>query len=59
MPRHWIPTKATLGFERTPGGCRVSITVADNIGFGIRTGAKGRFGSVLESQLEAIKASLT
>ena len=56
MPRSWIPTKATLGFAEAERGCRVDITVADNFGAGVRVGVKGRFGSLLESQLVEIKS---
>jgi hypothetical protein len=58
MPRNWIPTKATVGFTGTERGCRVDITVADNFGFGIRTGVKGRFGGLVDEQLAGIKAAL-
>ena len=56
MPRSWIPTKATLGIAETERGCRVDITVADNYGVGVRTGVKGRFGSLLEAQMAEIKS---
>jgi len=54
MPKSWMPTKAMLGFAEAERGCRVDITVADNFGVGVRTGVKGRFGSLLEAQMAEI-----
>jgi len=54
MPKSWMPTKATLSFAEAEKGCRVDITVADNYGLGVRTGIKGRYGSLLEAQMSEI-----
>ena len=54
MPKSWMPTKATLSFADAEKGCRVDVTVADNYGLGIRTGIKGRYGSLLEAQMSEI-----
>ena len=54
MPKSWMPTKATLSFTEAEKGCRLDITVADNYGLGVRTGIKGRYGSLLEAQMSEI-----
>ena len=58
MPKDWMPTKATVGFESAGPGCRVTVTIADNFGLGIRTGMKGRDQDLLDSLPEGIASVL-
>ena len=50
-----IPTTIKVAIEEAQNGVRVNATVSDRYGFGIRTGAVGRFRTQCEFLLDALQ----
>jgi hypothetical protein len=58
MPRRWMPTKLIVSFTASGSGCDAAVTCADDFGFGLRVGMRGRYQSLLHEKMEEVRAVL-
>ena len=58
MPKAWMPVKTTVEFAPSGSGCQVTVTCADNFGFGLRTGMRGRYEGLLKAKAAEAREAL-
>ena len=58
MPRRWMPTKIIVSFTASGTGCNAAVTCADDFGFGLRAGMRGRYQGLLHEKMEEVRTVL-
>ncbi|MDH3731569.1 MAG: hypothetical protein OES13_10700 [Acidimicrobiia bacterium] len=58
MPKAWMPVRTTVEFVAAGTGCAATVTCADDFGFGLRTGMRGRYEGLLQKKVAEIREVL-
>ena len=59
VSRSWWPLKTTVRFTQADDGTSVEMTVADNFGFGFRTGLKAKYEALIHERAAEVKGALS
>jgi hypothetical protein len=54
-----LPTRTIVTIDAATGGSRVGVTAQDAVGFGLKTGMRGKYERWVASIVDGIRAALT